>query len=132
MSHSEITALAAAEPTDCHGVTFLPYLLGERTPNWPQATGALLGALLPAASAWVGFWLRKGKDASSTTPCWVHAPEPPPLTAAAPAAAPHTRGCAGLRPGLARAGLLYRAAMQVREQGVERGWQACAPHQTLL
>ena len=27
----------------CDGVTFLPYLLGERTPNWPHATGALLG-----------------------------------------------------------------------------------------
>ena len=27
----------------CNGVTFLPYLGGERTPNWPHATGALLG-----------------------------------------------------------------------------------------
>lgn len=27
----------------CDGVTFLPYLGGKRTPNWPHATGALLG-----------------------------------------------------------------------------------------
>lgn len=27
----------------CDGVTFLPYLGGERTPNWPHATGALIG-----------------------------------------------------------------------------------------
>lgn len=27
----------------CNGVTFLPFLGGERTPNWPHAEGALLG-----------------------------------------------------------------------------------------
>ncbi|CAB9528839.1 Xylulose kinase [Seminavis robusta] len=27
----------------CNGLTFLPFLGGERTPNWPHATGALLG-----------------------------------------------------------------------------------------
>ena len=27
----------------CNGATFLPFLGGERTPNWPHATGALLG-----------------------------------------------------------------------------------------
>ena len=43
MSHDELTALAEREPAGCHGVTFLPYLTGERTPNWPHATGALLG-----------------------------------------------------------------------------------------
>jgi xylulokinase len=30
-------------PPGCDGVRFLPYLVGERTPNWPEATGALLG-----------------------------------------------------------------------------------------
>lgn len=31
------------EPPGCHGVTFLPFINGERTPNWPQATGSVLG-----------------------------------------------------------------------------------------
>lgn len=31
------------EPPGCHGVTFLPFLNGERTPNWPQASGSVLG-----------------------------------------------------------------------------------------
>ena len=43
MGHDELTSLAAKEPVGCHGVTFLPYLTGERTPNWPHATGCLLG-----------------------------------------------------------------------------------------
>lgn len=43
MTHRDITNLAATEPPGCHGVTFLPYLAGERTPNWPQASGAVLG-----------------------------------------------------------------------------------------
>lgn len=43
MTHEQLTQLASKEPPGCHGVTFLPYLLGERTPNWPQSTGALLG-----------------------------------------------------------------------------------------
>lgn len=43
ISVEEITAMAAAEPAGCGGVTYLPYLRGERTPNWPQSYGALLG-----------------------------------------------------------------------------------------
>lgn len=43
LSHEEITALAAKEACGCSGVSFLPYLAGERTPNWPQATGTVLG-----------------------------------------------------------------------------------------
>ena len=27
----------------CEGLSFLPYLAGERTPNWPHASGALVG-----------------------------------------------------------------------------------------
>ncbi len=30
-------------PPGSHGISFLPYLLGERTPNWPHAAGAVLG-----------------------------------------------------------------------------------------
>ena len=36
-------SLAEKVPPGCHGLTFLPYLGGERTPNWPHSTGALLG-----------------------------------------------------------------------------------------
>lgn len=43
LSHEEITRRAAAVPPGCEGTTFLPYLQGERVPNLPQATGAILG-----------------------------------------------------------------------------------------
>lgn len=43
MSHDELTALAALEKPGCEGLTMLPYLAGERTPNWPHASGAILG-----------------------------------------------------------------------------------------
>jgi xylulokinase len=36
LGRDEITALAAAEPAGCDGVSFVPFLAGERTPNWPQ------------------------------------------------------------------------------------------------
>ncbi|CAJ1951212.1 unnamed protein product [Cylindrotheca closterium] len=42
-SHEEASKYAASVPIGCHGITFLPYLGGERTPNWPHATGAILG-----------------------------------------------------------------------------------------
>jgi xylulokinase len=43
LDHAAATALAAAEPPGAAGVSFLPYLGGERTPNWPHASGAVLG-----------------------------------------------------------------------------------------
>ena len=43
MPHARLAELAAAEPAGAHGVSFLPYLQGERVPDWPRATGALLG-----------------------------------------------------------------------------------------
>ncbi|KAG2486961.1 hypothetical protein HYH03_014458 [Edaphochlamys debaryana] len=43
LSHAELTALAEREPPGCGGATWLPYLIGERTPCWPHASGALLG-----------------------------------------------------------------------------------------
>lgn len=43
MSHADITKLAEAEPAGAGGVNFLPYLVGERTPNWPDSSGAVLG-----------------------------------------------------------------------------------------
>lgn len=90
LSHEQLTQLAAAEAAGCSGVTFLPYLAGERTPNWPHATGAVLGACGAAAAGCVRP--RCGEPSTPTTQ-----PLPPP---------------AGLRPGLARPGLLYRAAME--------------------
>jgi xylulokinase len=42
-SHDVASKHAASVEIGCHGITFLPYLGGERTPNWPHATGALLG-----------------------------------------------------------------------------------------
>lgn len=43
MDHAELTKLASAENAGCDGVNFLPYLTGERTPNWPKSSGAILG-----------------------------------------------------------------------------------------
>lgn len=43
LDHATITKLAEAVPAGSEGVNFLPYLVGERVPNLPHATGALLG-----------------------------------------------------------------------------------------
>ena len=43
LGREEIAELAAAEPIGCEGLTVLPYLAGERTPNWPHASGVLAG-----------------------------------------------------------------------------------------
>lgn len=68
-SHEELTQLALAEPVGSHGVRFIPYLRGERSPNWPHACGV------------------------------IH----------------------GLRPGLMRPGVLYRAAIEGAACGLFRG-----------
>jgi hypothetical protein len=43
MDHATITALAAEEAAGCEGANFLPFLTGERTPNWPHSTGCITG-----------------------------------------------------------------------------------------
>lgn len=44
VSFDEVTAVAAESPPGCDGLTFLPYLTGERTPHPdPHATGAFVG-----------------------------------------------------------------------------------------
>ena len=43
LDRAEIEALACNEAPGCSGVNFLPFLTGERTPNWPSSTAALLG-----------------------------------------------------------------------------------------
>lgn len=46
LSHEEISRRAEAIPAGSDGIQFLPYLQGERVPNLPQATGAILGLRL--------------------------------------------------------------------------------------
>jgi len=43
LSREEIARLAAAEPAGSDGLSFAPFLAGERTPNWPHASGAVVG-----------------------------------------------------------------------------------------
>jgi len=43
LSRDELQAAAEAEPIGCDGLTMLPFLAGERTPNWPHASGVLHG-----------------------------------------------------------------------------------------
>jgi xylulokinase len=43
LGHEEITKRAEAIPAGADGLTFLPYLQGERVPNLPAATGAIVG-----------------------------------------------------------------------------------------
>jgi xylulokinase len=51
LSQEEATRLAAQEPAGCEGLLLLPYLVGERTPNWPHSSGAILG-LRPGELWW--------------------------------------------------------------------------------
>lgn len=43
LGHDEITALASRVSPGSDGLLFLPFLVGERVPNLPHATGSLLG-----------------------------------------------------------------------------------------
>ena len=43
MGHDEFAQLALQAPIGANGLTLLPYLDGERTPNRPNATGVLHG-----------------------------------------------------------------------------------------
>jgi xylulokinase len=43
VDHAELDALALASVAGAGGITLLPYLDGERTPNRPTATGTLAG-----------------------------------------------------------------------------------------
>ena len=66
LSRDAITELAAACAAGCGGVNFIPFVTGERTPNWPDASGALLGltpgCIRPGApfttrTAFLAWWL---------------------------------------------------------------------------
>ena len=63
-SHEALAARARAVPPGCGGVRFLPYLVGERTPNWPEATGALLG-LRPGSLADPGVAYRAAMEGAT-------------------------------------------------------------------
>jgi xylulokinase len=46
VDHDELARLALSAPPGAEGLVFVPYLEGERTPNKPDATGAIHGAEL--------------------------------------------------------------------------------------
>ncbi|UFU05852.1 xylulokinase [Ruania halotolerans] len=46
VGHEEFSALALSAPAGADGLTLVPYLEGERTPNKPDASGALHGVRL--------------------------------------------------------------------------------------
>ncbi len=71
LDHAALTALAGQIPSGSGGLQFLPYLSGERAPNWPHARGVLHGltpgALRPgplyrAALEGAAFALRLGME----------------------------------------------------------------------
>ncbi len=49
VDHEELSRLALSAPTGSGGLTLVPYLEGERTPNRPDATGAFHGLRLETA-----------------------------------------------------------------------------------
>lgn len=50
VSHAELSVLALSAPAGAGGLVLVPYLEGERTPNKPDATGALHGLRLETAT----------------------------------------------------------------------------------
>jgi xylulokinase len=50
VSHAELSVLALSAPAGAGGLVLVPYLEGERTPNKPDATGAVHGLRLETAS----------------------------------------------------------------------------------
>ena len=50
VDHAELSALALAAAPGAGGLTLVPYLEGERTPNLPGATGSLLGMTMASTT----------------------------------------------------------------------------------
>lgn len=50
VDHSELSRLALSAPGGADGLVLVPYLEGERTPDRPQATGAIHGLTLTSSS----------------------------------------------------------------------------------
>jgi xylulokinase len=51
VDHAELARLALSAPPGADGLVVVPYLEGERTPNRPDATGAVHGLRLTTATA---------------------------------------------------------------------------------
>jgi xylulokinase len=51
VDHDELSRLALSAPAGSEGVVLVPYLQGERTPNRPNATGAVHGLRVSTANA---------------------------------------------------------------------------------
>ena len=49
VDHDQLAELALTAPAGADGLALVPYLEGERTPNRPDATGALHGLTLGTA-----------------------------------------------------------------------------------
>jgi xylulokinase len=50
VDHAELSRLALSAPAGADGLVLVPYLEGERTPNRPEATGAVHGLRLQSAT----------------------------------------------------------------------------------
>lgn len=119
LDHETLTELAEADASGpgCGGVTWLPYLIGERTPCWPHASGALLGLRPGACASACACQAALGENRHQLRAVVTLLAEVGTrlITPAAPCPGPrasnsylrtcHSTGC--LRPGL-----LYRAAME--------------------
>ncbi|WP_022873078.1 xylulokinase [Nesterenkonia alba] len=46
VNHSQLAQLALSAEPGAHGLSLVPYLAGERTPNLPRATGSFIGLTL--------------------------------------------------------------------------------------
>ena len=65
-SHDSLSEYASQIPPGCDGVQFLPYLVGERTPNWPDASGAVCG-LRPGSLSKPGVLYRAAMEGATYT-----------------------------------------------------------------
>lgn len=66
--HAELTREAARVPAGCQGVTWLPFLQGERVPDLPQATGTITG--LRARSLERGLLYRAALEGVAFNMAW--------------------------------------------------------------
>ncbi len=67
-AHERLTAAAAAVPAGCEGLLWLPYLSGERVPDLPDATGAMLGMRPGLLTA--GHLFRAAMEGTSLNLAW--------------------------------------------------------------
>jgi xylulokinase len=67
-SHGELSRAASEIPIGCNGVTFVPFLQGERVPNLPLASGSLHG--LRAGSLQRGVLYRAALEGVALNLAW--------------------------------------------------------------